>query len=167
MRVLVDADSMPVRIREIIVTQASRRGFRAIFFANSTIPLPHSGSIELRTVDDADEAIVEIAESDDLIVTHDIPLAARLVEKGSTVLNDRGGRFTEENVRERLSQRDFAKELRDSGLLPERPRSFGPKEVQSFANAFDRELTSRGLSPGKPSSDYEGPRKVDKGDRQG
>ncbi|MEE8441322.1 MAG: DUF188 domain-containing protein [Spirochaetia bacterium] len=152
MRVLVDADSMPIRIREIIVGHAARRGFRAIFFANSTIPLPQSVGIELRTVDDADEAIVENVEPDDLVVTHDIPLAARLVEKGNIVLNDRGGRFTEENVRERLSRRDFAKELRDTGLLPERPRTFGPKEVQAFANAFDRELTSRGFSSGKGSS---------------
>ena len=153
MRVLVDGDSMPTRIREIICKQSSRRGFQAIFFANQTIPLPQSEGVEQRTVGDADDAMVEIAEPDDLAVTHDIPLAARLVEKGVTVLNDRGGRFTEENVRERLSLRDFAKELRDTGVLPERPRSFGPKEVMSFANTFDRELTSRGLSPMNRQSD--------------
>lgn len=146
MRVLVDADSMPIRIREIICRQSSGRGFQAIFFANSTIPLLQSESIELRTVHDADDAIVENVEADDFVVTHDIPLAARLVAKGNTVLNDRGGRFTEENIRERLSRRDFAKDLRDAGLLSERPRSFGPRDVQSFANAFDRELTSRGFT---------------------
>ena len=152
MRVLVDADSMPIRIREIICRQSSRRGFQAIFYANRAIPLPQSTSVEQCTVEDADEAIVESAESDDLVVTHDIPLAARLVKKGHTVLNDRGGRFTEENIRERLSQRDFAQDLREAGLLPEQPRAFGLKEVQNFANAFDRELTSRGFSAGKSSS---------------
>ncbi len=152
MRVLVDADSMPVRIREIVVKRAFRCVFQAVFYANSAIPLPDSPRVEQFTVEDADDAIVENAMSDDLVVTHDIPLAARLVEKGVTVLNDRGGRFTEENVRERLSQRDFAQDLREAGLIPERSRPFGPKEVQNFANAFDRELTSRGFSAGKQSS---------------
>ena len=152
MRLLADADSMPIRIREIICRQSSQRGFHAIFFANQTVPLPQSAGVELRTVVDADDAMVEVAEPDDLAVTHDVPLAARLVEIGVTVLNDRGGRFTQENVRERLSLRDFAMELRDSGVMPERQRSFGPKEVQNFANTFDRELTSRGLFRGKTSS---------------
>jgi uncharacterized protein YaiI (UPF0178 family) len=146
-RVLVDADSMPVRIREIICAQASRRGFTAVFYANSTLPLPESVSVAQHTVEDADDAMVLAANPDDLAVTHDIPLAARLVEIGVTVLTDRGARFTKENVRERLSHRDFAQELRDAGLVPERPRPFGPKEVQGFANAFDRELTSRGVQP--------------------
>jgi len=152
-RVLIDADSMPVRIREIIIKRASRCGFQAVFYANSVIPLPDSPEVEQYTVEDADDAIVENALSDDLVVTHDIPLAARLVAKGTTVLNDRGGRFTEENVRERLSQRDFAQGLRDAGLIPERSRPFGHKEVQKFANAFDRELTALGLPPGRLSSD--------------
>jgi len=143
MRVLVDADSMPVRIRDIICRQAAKRGFSAAFFANRMIPLPESPAVTCSVVPDADEAILVAASADDLVITHDIPLAARLVEKGATVLNDRGARFTTENVRERLSTRDFIKELRDAGLHAERPRSFGRAEIQEFANAFDRELTAR------------------------
>ena len=145
MRVLVDADSMPVRIREIICARAARRGFTVDFYANSVIPLPELSGISLHTVEDADDAMVVAAIPGELAVTHDIPLAARLVEIGVTVLTDRGDRFTDENVRERLSNRDFAQELRDAGFVPERPRPFGPREIQGFANAFDRELTSRGL----------------------
>lgn len=148
MRVLVDADSMPTRLREIIVRQADRRGFLAIFFANHSIPLPASDQVDQRVVHDADDAMVEVAEDGDLAVTHDVPLAARLIEKGATVLDDRGGRFTGENIGERLSSRDFAAELRESGVMTQRFRAFGPKEVQAFANAFDRELTALGLPRG-------------------
>jgi uncharacterized protein len=140
---------MPVRIREIICAQASRRGFTAEFYANSVIPLPESANVSQYTVEDADDAMVLTAKPDDLAITHDIPLAARLVEIGVTVLTDRGNRFTEENVRERLSHRDFAQELRDAGMVSDRPRPFGRKEVQGFANAFDRELTSRGIRQGE------------------
>lgn len=143
MRVLVDADSVPSRIREIICSQAVKREFEAAFFANRPIPLRPGGNVAMHVVDDADEAILESATPRDLVITHDIPLAARLVESGVVVLNDRGGRFTGENIRERLSTRDFIKELRDSGLHREKPRGFGPQEVREFANAFDRELTKR------------------------
>jgi len=147
-RVIVDADSMPVRIREIVCTHAARRGFDAVFFANSRIPLPDSSRIAQHTVDDADEAIVETVAPADLVVTHDIPLAARVVEKGAAVLDDRGSLFTAENIGERLSHRDFAHDLREAGVLGDRARPFGRKEVQAFANAFDRVLTARGLRAG-------------------
>ena len=68
-------------------------------------------------------------------------LAARVVEKGATGLNPRGELYDEDNVRERLSVRDFMTELRDAGVVTGGPAPFGTKDKQRFANALDRELT--------------------------
>jgi uncharacterized protein YaiI (UPF0178 family) len=141
-RILVDADSFPVRLRRIVIRQADRRGFAACFYSNSPLPLPANG-VESRVVDDADDAMVADAQPGDLAITHDVPLAARLVEVGATVLDERGGRFTRENVGQRLSERNFATDLRNAGVIAERNRPPGPREVQGFANALDRELTRR------------------------
>lgn len=89
----------------------------------------------------ADDHIVEHAEPDDLAVTADIPLAARLVEKGVRTLDPRGTEYTEANIGERLSIRDFMDQLRSTGVDTGGPSAYGQKEKQAFANAFDRMLT--------------------------
>jgi uncharacterized protein YaiI (UPF0178 family) len=143
MRILVDADSMPVRIREIVVRHAERRAIQACFYAKRPIPLPTSPARTAHVVEDADEAIVTECEPGDLVVTRDIPLAARVVAMGLTVLNDRGDIYTLENIRERLSLRNAAQAIRDAGLEEPRGRTFGHREVGRFANALDRELARR------------------------
>ena len=77
----------------------------------------------------------------DIVVTGDIPLAARLVEKGVLTLDPRGTEYTEENIGERLSIRDFMEQVRLTGVDTGGPRAYGPKDKQSFANALDRALT--------------------------
>ncbi len=89
----------------------------------------------------ADSYIVENSQPNDLVVTRDIPLAKQLVDRGNTVLNDRGDVFSPENVGERLSIRNFMYHLRNTGLLFPTERTFGQREVQAFANSFDKELT--------------------------
>src|SRR5690606_38670724 len=91
--------------------------------------------------DVADQYIAEKARTGDLAVTQDIPLAAELVPKGVTVINPNGQLYTLENIREKLSQRNFMDHLRGAGLSTSGPKPFNPKVKQQFANAFDRELT--------------------------
>ena len=69
--------------------------------------------------------------------------AAELVDRNVVVLNDRGTVYTPENVRERLSMRNFMKDLRERGLPVDEEGKYGPKEVQAFANAFDREIRKK------------------------
>ena len=154
MRILVDADSMNERVREIIAEQAQRWRCRAEFYANRWIVVPRSRSVRFRRVRDADRAIIDRCAPDDLAVTRDISLAAELIERKLTVLNDRGDVFTAENIQERLDIRNRAKELRDGGRLATRPRTYGKQEVHAFANALDRELARR-LPP--PASSVEEP----------
>ncbi len=145
MRVFIDADSCPVRVREIVCRAAKKRNFLAIFTANRQIPLPRNRNVRFILVAQgegrADAYIKEQVGPGDLVITRDIPLAAELVDLGPVVVNDRGETYTKENVRERLSIRNFMKELREVGLYESPTGGFGRKEVKAFAATFDRILT--------------------------
>lgn len=88
----------------------------------------------------ADDKIVELAENEDLAITHDIPLADRLVTKGALVLDDRGAIYTEDNIKTRLSLRNAMTELRSYGVNVEKNGSMSPKDVKAFADAFSKTL---------------------------
>lgn len=77
----------------------------------------------------------------DLVITADIPLAARVVEKGGVALDPRGELYTEENVGERLSYRNLMAELRTDGVLIGGPAQLGLTDRNRFASALDRLLT--------------------------
>ena len=61
--------------------------------------------------------------------------------KGVTVINPRGELYTDDNIRERLSIRNFMQDLREAGGITPGPKEFGQKEKQRFSDTFDRELT--------------------------
>jgi uncharacterized protein YaiI (UPF0178 family) len=91
-------------------------------------------------LDVADDHIVAHAEAGDLAITADIPLAARLVEKRVMVIDPRGDIYDEENVRERLSVRDFMAGVREAGVITGGSPAWGPRDKQRFADALDRTL---------------------------
>jgi len=145
MRIWIDADACPGPVKEIVLRAVERVRVPVVFVANKAISLPRSELVSSIVVskglDVADARITAEAQAGDLAVTQDIPLAAALVKKGLTVLDVRGEPFTEENVDERLSLRNFMQELRESGVATEGPKAFGPKDRQQFASSFDRELS--------------------------
>ncbi|QQO07374.1 YaiI/YqxD family protein [Breznakiella homolactica] len=145
MKIFVDADSCPRQVRETVVRAAQRTGTEAVFAANRPIPgIKGRGiTMELCPAGDgsADNRIVELAVPGDLVITRDIPLADRLVERGITVLDDRGRLYTRENIRERLSVRDFMVGLAENGMGMERNASYGNRELKKFADTFDSLLS--------------------------
>jgi len=145
MEILVDADSCPRRVRSIIRKAAERTHIKTVFVSDRKLADAKGDRIENVLVDhasgDVDDFIVEHVQPGALVVTHDIPLAARVVEKGAVALDDRGSVFTQENIRERLSVRDALAELREAGVTPAGGDTLGEREIRLFAGAFDRELT--------------------------
>jgi uncharacterized protein YaiI (UPF0178 family) len=145
MTIFVDADSCPVRVREIVAKAAVSRKVSSVFVANKRLPIKKNSFIQTvqveKTEGAADAYICASAAAGDLVITRDIPLAAELVRNEVCVINDRGNVFTRDTIGERLSLRNFMKEMRDSGLYESPENGFGPKEVQLFSNTFDRELT--------------------------
>ena len=99
--------------------------------------------------DVADDYIAEHAAPEDLVITADIPLAARIVANGAFALDPRGERYTEENVGERLSMRDLMMELRSEGCAQGGPGQFSLADRQRFALSLDSMLTHmlRGKRP--------------------
>ncbi|MDR2049803.1 MAG: DUF188 domain-containing protein [Treponema sp.] len=142
MKIFVDADSCPKPVRDII-RKAAKRTRGAVFAANRPIPgigndemwicSPESGS--------ADNAIAERAGPGDIAVTRDIALAARLIKTGAAVLDDRGRIYTAENIRERLSVRNFTVGLAENGVNFDRKARYGKRELKAFADSLDRLIT--------------------------
>lgn len=144
MKIWVDADACPGAVRDIVIRAAERLKVHAVFVANKPLGLPRSAivsSVQVgKGLDVADTYIATHAQPGDLAVTQDIPLAAVLVRKGVVTMDVRGEAFTEENVDERLSVRNFMQEMRDSGVETGGPSGFGPQDRQRFASTLDREL---------------------------
>ncbi len=145
MKIIVDADSCPRDIREIIIKGGERKAVQTIFVANRTVaglrsPAEYVGVSQEPGA--ADRYILETACSEDIVITRDIPLAAELVKRHITVINDRGGRFTEENARERLSIRNSMETMRNAGIVPPlKGKQYGNREKKQFADTFNRELS--------------------------
>lgn len=147
MKIWVDADAAPRDVKEILYRAAKRLELETVLVANQSMGTPrHNPYVSAVLVrggpDVADRHIVEHAAPGDLAITADIPLAADLVEKGVVVLDPRGELYSEENVRERLSIRDFMDSLRGAGVETGGAKPYGKKEKQAFAAALDRVLTT-------------------------
>ena len=111
MTVWVDADACPVVIRDMLFRAAERTGVALTLIANQAIRVPAAANITSVQVssgfDVADNEIVRRAESGDLVITSDIPLAAEVIEKGALALTPRGELFDKDNIRAKLNMRDF------------------------------------------------------------
>ncbi|MGP1438986.1 MAG: YaiI/YqxD family protein [Treponema sp.] len=145
MTIWVDADSCPVRVRQIVCKASLRLSVPSVFVANRPIPIINHELIRfVQTAEieqSADDYIISASQKGDLVITRDIPLAATLVDLGINVINDRGILFTLNNVRERLSIRDFMYEVRSNGLVTDKMGTFNKKDLQNFSNTFDSILT--------------------------
>jgi uncharacterized protein YaiI (UPF0178 family) len=145
MKILVDADSCPVSVRETVLRAAARTGVRAVFAANRLIPGLGGGNVVMEICppgeDSADNRITSLAEPGDLAITRDIALAARLVEGTITVIDDRGRVFDKENIGQCLSLKDFMVGLAEYGLGGKGGGSYGKRELKAFADSFDRLLS--------------------------
>lgn len=147
MKIWIDADAAPRDVREIVFRASARLDIPAVLVANQRMQAPLNNPL-VTTVwvqggpDEADRYIAEHASPEDLAVTADIPLAAALVARGVAVLDFRGEVYTESNVGERLSIRDFMSSLRDSGVQTGGPAAYGERDKRAFASALDRTLAS-------------------------
>ena len=141
MKIWVDADACPVVIKDILFRAAERTGIDMTLVANRPVRIPRAPSITFLQVsagaDVADNEIVKQLAAGDLVITSDIPLAANVVEKDGVALDPRGELYTEENIRSRLSMRDFMDDLRGTGVETGGPAPLSQRDRQSFANHLD------------------------------
>ncbi len=134
----VDADACPVKSE--VVKVAERHGLPVVFVANSWMAVPRGPRVRVQVVsgafDAADDWIVEQARRDDVVVTADIPLAARCLTLGARVLGPSGRPFTDDNIGNALAQRELAADLRAYGVGGG-PPPFGPKDRSRFLQELE------------------------------
>ena len=143
MKIWVDADSCPTSVRKIILQKACDKEIPIVFAANRDIKPAFVYKLFTMHIcgkknGAADDWIVENAEKQDIAVTRDIPLAGRLLEKGITVINDRGTRFTRDNIRNMMEERELHMQMVNLGIAPKGNwKSFGEKEIKKFRDCID------------------------------
>ncbi len=149
MKIWVDADACPKVIKELLFKTSLRLNIPLCLVANSYMNIPFHELITFIKVESGDDVadmyIAEHISPEDLVITADIPLAAEVVKKGTMAINPRGELYDEENIGERLSMRDFMKELRDGGVVTGGPDSFNVKDKANFANTLNRILAQKGI----------------------
>jgi uncharacterized protein YaiI (UPF0178 family) len=144
MKIWIDADACPRVIKDIVFRASERLRVPVLLVANKDLSKQQSRLVTSIVVaegfDVADDYIAEHAGVEDLVITADIPLAARIVAGGGVALDPRGELYTEENVGERLSIRDLMQQLRADGLVQGGPNQFGMTDRNRFASTLDRML---------------------------
>ena len=137
--IFIDADGCPVKPEVYRVAQ--RYGLRVTLVSNAWMRAPHEDWIELVVVeghpDAADDWIVEHVSENDIVISGDIPLASRCLEKGALALGPTGRAFTRENIGEALASRDLMSQLRDLGAVTGGPAPFEKRDRSRFLQRLD------------------------------
>jgi uncharacterized protein YaiI (UPF0178 family) len=138
-RIFVDADACPVKPE--IYRVAERHGAKAFVVSNSVMAIPPAPWIERVIVGDgpdaADDWIAERAARGDIVVTSDIPLAARGVKAGADVIGPTGRVFSEASIGMTLASRNLMDDLRSSGMITGGPKPFTARDRSAFLSALD------------------------------
>ncbi len=146
--IYVDADACPVKAE--VETVATRRQVRVAMVSNGGIrpsPNPLIESVYVSEgADEADKWIAERASPGDVVVTGDIPLAAKCVAAGAAVLKPNGEALTERNVSEALAMRDLAADLRAADPFRQGGgRAFSKADRGRFRDGLERALRAATL----------------------
>jgi len=138
-RIHVDADGCPVKPE--VYRVAKRYALPVFVVANAWIETPRDPLVEMVVVpkglNSADDWIAENALAVDIVVTADIPLAARCVAKGSTVLHPAGRPFTDDDIGSALALRGLLAHLREAGEITGGPAPFQDRDRSQFLQALD------------------------------
>ena len=137
--VYVDADACPVKQETYRVAQ--RHGLKVTLVSNSWMRIPTESWLDLVVVpgdlDAADDWIVERVARGDIVVSADILLAARCLEKGARVLGPRGHDFTEDSIGDAVATRELLSNLRDTGTISGGPPPFEQRDRSRFLHRLD------------------------------
>jgi uncharacterized protein YaiI (UPF0178 family) len=136
--VYVDADACPVK--EEIYRVTRRYGMHVAVVANAPLHVPANPLVELVVCPGfgaADDWIAEHAGPGDIVVTADIPLAARCLDKGARVLDPKGRPFTDNDIGSALALRELMGELRQGGVVTGGPAPMTPKDRSRFLSKLD------------------------------
>ena len=141
MKLFIDGDAFPNLLKPIIFRAIEKQKLDTIVIANKKINIGESNYIKYIIVDlgadEADHKIVEMLNPNDLVITADIPLADRTIDKNAHAIDHRGSMYTKDNIKQFLAMRNLMQEIRDSGEITKGPAPFSQKDAQQFANSLN------------------------------
>ncbi len=137
--IYVDADGCPVKNE--VYRVAKRYDIPVSLVANSWMRTPDEAGIELVQVGDgfdaADDWIVEQVKANEIVITADIPLAARCLDQGARVLGPKGRVYAEDSIGDALANREVSSQLREHGMMTGGPAPFGKNDRSRFLQRLD------------------------------
>jgi uncharacterized protein YaiI (UPF0178 family) len=140
--IYIDADACPVK--QEVYRVAERHGVKVIVVSNSPIAVPRDPMVERVVVsasmDAADHWIAERVARGAIVITADVPLAARAVRAGAIALAPNGKPFSESSIGMTLAARNLMDQLRSAGEITGGPKPFSPKDRSAFLGSLDREI---------------------------
>lgn len=140
MNIYVDADACPVK--DEVLKVAERHKLPLHMVSNIWVRGPNSPLINRVVVpegpDAADDWIAERCTAGDIVITADVPLAARCVPNGAKVLSPTGRPFTPDSIGMQLATRDLMTSLREQGEITSGPRSFRKEDRSNFLQALEK-----------------------------
>jgi hypothetical protein len=149
LEIYVDADGCPVK--EEVYRVAQRYGLTVHVVANQPLRVPPQQTVRAVRVDGgfdaADDWIAERAGAGDVVVTTDVPLAARCVKAGARALGPKGREFTEEAIGDALATRDLMDHLRQMGVETGGPAAFTQKDRSRFLQKLDELVQAARRAP--------------------
>jgi uncharacterized protein YaiI (UPF0178 family) len=138
--IFVDGDACPVK--DEVYAVAARLGLAVVVVANQRIHVPADLGVEMVVVPDgpdvADDWIAEEIRSGDVVITADIPLAARCLEVGAFALGTNGREFTQDSIGSALATREIKASIRESGVVTGGPPPLTSRDRSRFSNILDR-----------------------------
>ena len=139
MEIYVDGDACPVKAE--VVRVAERHNVPVYMVSNAFMKLPESHLVKRVIVDDsfdaADNWIAERVLGTDVVITADVPLAHRCVQKGTAVITPTGYIFDSRNIGNALAMRDLKSILRESGEIKDHNPSFSKKDRSQFLQQLE------------------------------
>jgi uncharacterized protein YaiI (UPF0178 family) len=141
--IFVDADACPVK--EEVYRVAGRYALRIFVVANAPLRVPSDPRVELIVragFGAADDWIAEQAGAGDIVITADIPLAARCLANDALVLDPKGQPFTDRDIGHALGMRELMNELRQGGVVTGGPAPMTPKDRSRFLSKLDEAINA-------------------------
>lgn len=143
--IYIDADACPVK--EEVYRVARRYGLNVVLVTNSWMRHPREPwlrfeHVESRELDAVDDWIAEHIGRGDVVITGDIPLASRCLDRGARAIGLTGRPFTPDNIGDSLATRQLLAQLRDQGLVKGGPAPFAPKDRSRFLQALDETINA-------------------------
>jgi uncharacterized protein YaiI (UPF0178 family) len=147
MKLYIDGDAFPNLLKPIIIRVIERFKLETIVVSNKKINIGKSSYIKYIIVasgaDEADNHIVKMVNSSDLVITADIPLADRLIDKKAHAIDHRGELYSVDNIKQYLAMRNLMEEIRSMGEITKGPPPFDKKNAHKFTNQLDKFLTKQ------------------------